>query len=419
MIGLGDVDMDVMRTLAVALAAGLLIGVERGWSQRKEEAGGRVSGVRTFGLLGLAGGVAGLLPPALMTVMAAGVAALMVIGYIRSSRSRENLSATGALVGLLTFGLGVMAAQGLWVQVLAAAAVSTLLLSMRSQLHGWLKGMSEAEVEAVARFALISLVVLPLLPDVGMGPYEALNPRKIWFVVVLISGLSFAGYIASRRLGPKHGLLITAACGAIVSSTAVTIAFARKLKAGAAGEGALVAGIAIASLIMFVRVLILTAIFIPYALATLALAMVPATVTGVLLAGLALRRMEDSGKDGEMKLGNPLDFLPALILAALVAVFTLGVRWAETQFGGAGIAVLLSITGLADVDAAVIAMSGLPKATLSARDAGLILAAPVLVNTGFKGILALAIAQGRRGWRAAFPLFASVIASGAALLLLF
>lgn len=422
MTGIGQIDMDVLRTLAVALAAGLLIGVERGWTHRKAQPGSRVSGIRTFCLTGLAGGVAGLLPLPLMTVIAAGVAAIMVVGYVRSSSGtergdRENVSATSAIVGLLTFGLGLMSAQGLWVQALAAAAVTVLLLSMRAQLHGWLKGMNAKEVEAVARFALIALVILPLLPDQAMGPYDAINPRKIWLVVVLVSGLSFAGYVASRRLGPERGLLITAAAGALVSSTAVTIAFARKLKAGAAGEGALIAGIAIASLVMFIRVMLLSAALIPSALPALALAMVPATIVAVALATLALFRARDGQGDGEMKLGNPLDFIPALILAALVAAISVGVYWVKGAIGDAGIAILLSITGLADVDAAVISMSSLPPGTLDPYTAGLILAGPILVNTAFKGVLAIVIAPGRKGWRAAFPLFASVAASGAGLAL--
>ncbi|MBK5264328.1 MAG: MgtC/SapB family protein [Alphaproteobacteria bacterium] len=408
-------DINVIRVLAIALTAGLLIGMERGWQYRESPPGSRVSGFRTFGLIGLSGGVAGLLPMPLMVILAGGVAATLVAGYLRSTEHDKNVSVTNTIVGLLTFGLGIAATLGFGIQVLAAAAVTTLLLSMRHQLHGWLKGMSAAEIEAIARFALIALVILPLLPDSAMGPYDALNPRKIWLVVVLVSGLSFTGYVLSRRIGPERGFLITAACGAIVSSTAVTIAFARKLKADVPGEGALIAGIAIASLIMFIRVMLLTAVLMPSVLPSLALAMVPATITAIVFVALALRRTDDGHHGGDMKLGNPLDFIPALILGAMVAGLTVAVRWAETQFGDTGIAILLSIMGLADVDAAVLSMSGLPAGTLSPRDAGLILAGPVLVNTACKGVLTLIIAPGRKGWRAALPLFASVAASGAGL----
>jgi uncharacterized membrane protein (DUF4010 family) len=411
MFGLGEIDKDVLRALAVALTAGLLIGVERGWAYRREQAGGRVSGLRTYGLIGLSGGIAGLLPLPLTAIIAGGVAALMVVGYIRSSRSEENLSATSAIVGLLTFGLGLMATQGLLVQVLAAAAITTLLLSMRSQLHGLLRGMSETEVEAIARFALIALVILPILPDQPMGPYDAINPRKIWLIVVLVSGLSFTGYVATRWLGPQKGLMMTAAAGALVSSTAVTISFARKLKAGAAGEGALVAGIAVASLVMFVRVLILVSALAPFALPSLALVLAPGTVVALALAAWALLRVREEQESDEMELGNPLDFLPALILAGLIAALSVAVRWAQQNLGESGMVALISISGLADVDAAVISIANLPAGTLDPWRAGLILSGPVLVNTAFKGVLALAIAQGRKGLRAAFPLFASVVAS--------
>lgn len=401
--------------LGMSLAIGLLIGVERGWRLRDEKPGTRVAGFRTFGLVGLLGGVAGLVPVAIGAIILLAASAILVAGYIRQIEESQNLSATNALVALLTMLLGFLATTGFWVPALVAAATATLLLSMREQFHRWLKGMSSNEIQSVGRFALIALVILPLLPDRRFGPFDAWNPRQIWLVVVLVSGLSFAGYVATRRLGSTKGLLMTAVCGAIVSSTAVTAAFARRLKTDRDAEGALIAGIALASVVMFVRVLLLTFLLAPRALQSLAWTMIPATVVALILAVLALRRVSDQPGTPEVQLGNPLDLKAALGMAALVAVLAVVSRWAAQRFGDAGIAVVLSITGLADVDAAVITLAGLPAGTLDGRTAGLVLASPVLINTAFKGVLAFTIAPGRIGWRAAMPLFASVLAACAAL----
>lgn len=404
--------------LANALAVGLLIGVERGWTSREEGPGTRVAGFRTFGVLGLIGGVAGMLTqlPAAMALVAA--TAFLLVGYFRQSARADGLSATNALVGVLTVMLGLLATTGHATEALAAAAIIALLLSMRQKLHGWLRGMSETEIRSAARFGLIALVLLPLAPDVPMGPLDAWNPHQLWLVVVLVSGLSFAGYVAARRIGQARGVLVTAVCGAIVSSTAVTVAFARRLAAGEAPAGPLIGGIALASLMMFVRVLLLTGILAPYALLSLAQVIIPALVTALILTVVMLRRTGAGQATGPVTLGNPLDLGAALGLAALVALISLASRWAFERFGEIGVGGVLALTGLADVDAAVMSLAGLPAGTLDARTAGLVLAVPVLLNTLFKAGLALVLAPGKMGLRAATPLAASVAASAIALLLM-
>ena len=401
----------ILRALAAALAVGLLIGLERGWRQREQALGGRVSGFRTFGLLGLAGGVAGLLPVAIAAVLAAAVVASLVVGYAGALRRQESLSATTTVTGILTFGLGYAAAGGMIVAAFAGAAITLIVLVSRGRLHGLLKGLTEREIESVARFAIVALVVLPLLPDAGFGPYGAWNPRRIWMVVVIVLGLSFAGYAAVRRLGAERGILVTALTGALVSSTAVTLTYARRLRAGDGPEAALTAGIALASLVMFVRVQIVAAMLAPFASVSLALTMVPALVTALGAALFALRRGRGEAGPQELHLGNPLDFGPALLLAGLVAILSVVARWALDMWGSSGVAVLLGITGMMDVDAAVLTLAGLPPGTIDGWTAGVVLSIPILVNTAIKGAMALTVAGGRAGARASAPLFAAVLAS--------
>jgi uncharacterized membrane protein (DUF4010 family) len=401
--------------LIAATAAGLLIGLERGWRQRAQDAGTRVAGFRTFGLIGLIGGIAGLASDPVAAALGLGVAATLAVGYWKSARE-DALSATTTIAGVLTFGIGLAALRLSPGIALAAAAGSYIILSARHSMHALLRGLTEAEIEGVARFALVALVILPLLPDAAYGPYDAWNPRRIWMVVVLVTGLSFAGYVAARRFGADRGILIVALTGSLVSSTAVTADLARRLRREPESRRALTAGIALASIVMFVRVQILVLVLIPRALPTLALAMAPATVVAGALAFLAWRRQRAEPAP-PVPLGNPFDFGPALLLAAMVAILSLIARWALERFGGEGLAVVLGLTGLMDVDAAVLTLAGLPQAALDNATAGIVLAVPVLANTAIKGIIAVVIARGRDGIRASLPLFASLAASSASLLL--
>jgi uncharacterized membrane protein (DUF4010 family) len=401
--------------LIAATAAGLLIGLERGWRQRAQDAGTRVAGFRTFGLIGLIGGIAGLASDPVAAALGLGVAATLAVGYWKSARE-DALSATTTIAGVLTFGIGFAALRLSPGIALAAAAGSYIILSARRSMHALLRGLTEAEIEGVARFALVALVILPLLPDAAYGPYDAWNPRRIWMVVVLVTGLSFAGYVAARRFGADRGILIVALTGSLVSSTAVTADLARRLRKEPESRRALTAGIALASIVMFVRVQILVLVLIPRALPTLALAMAPATMVAGALAFLAWRRQRAEPAP-PVPLGNPFDFGPALLLAAMVAILSLVARWALERFGGEGLAVVLGLTGLMDVDAAVLTLAGLPQAALDNATAGIVLAVPVLANTAIKGIIAVVIARGRDGIRASLPLFASLAASAAGLLI--
>lgn len=408
--------------VALAFALGMLIGIERGWSRRNDPEGSRVAGIRTFSLLGLAGGLAGEalhVSPILGAVLVIAAAAALLIGYGRSVET-HNLSATTTIVGVITLGIGVLATNDQSVLASAAAAVTTLILSMRRQLHGWIERLSEAEVHAIARFALLSIAILPLLPDRSFGPYDAWNPRQIWMVVVLVSGFSLAGYAATRRLGESHGILATAAAGAMVSSTAVTASLAARLRKGEAAEGALAAGIALASAVMFLRVLILAAFIAPFALPALALVVGPAAVVSVAGAAWLMRRAPGttSAAHEPAALRNPFDLAPALLLAGLVMALSLLARWVLDRYGDTGLATVLALSGMLDVDSAIITLGALPQGSLDGPAAGLALAAPVMMNTLVKAGLTITVAKGWAGWRAALPLLASILAGGLALPLL-
>lgn len=401
--------------LALSLAVGLLIGVERGWSSREEAAGRRVAGLRTFGLLGLLGGVLGTLGlevhPLLAVVILASAAAALVAGYLRDMRVDNHVSVTTTIAGLLTLCLGILATNGYPKSAVLAATSAMLLLSLRQQLHGWIKRLSATDVQAAARFAIIAGAVLPLLPDRRFGPYDAWQPRELWLVVVLVTGFSFAGYIANRLFGARRGILATSAIAGSYSSTAVTAVLARRLNVADAPPALLAAGIAVASTMMFLRVLLLTGLLATSALPSLATAAVPAAIVSLVASLWLVRRgAADSQDSPAVTSRNPVELLPALGFALLVALMALASRWAEHRFGDAGVAILLTVTGSFDVDAAIVTLGGLPAGTLAPGLAGLVIALPVLFNTLFKSAIVIFLTRSRVGARAALPLLASAAA---------
>jgi uncharacterized membrane protein (DUF4010 family) len=404
---------EVYRDLALSLAIGLLIGIERGWSARVEAPGRRVAGLRTFGLLGLLGGLLGTIGlhvhPIASFVVLAGAVAAVVAGYVNDMRVNGRVSATSTVAALLTLCLGLIATNGYPRLAMAAAAAATLLLSLRSRLHAWLARLDERDVLATARFAIIAAAILPLLPDRRFGPYEAWNPRELWLVVVLVTGFSFAGYVAARRFGPARGTLATAAIGGMYSSTAVTAALSRRLADPAEPREALASGVALASAMMLLRVLVLTALLASSAAPTLAMLVGPAALVAVAIGAWQVRQSIGTPAAAPPVLGrgNPFELLPALGFALIVAVLALATRWAAARFGDGGIAALIAITGTFDVDAAIVTLGGLPEGMLAPEVAGLVLAGPVLLNTLFKAGIALALAGPRRGWPAALPLLAA------------
>lgn len=410
----------VLTAIGLALALGLLVGVQRGWALRAEQDGARFAGIRTFGLLGLAGGIAGALQQraeGLATVLLAGAGALVVMGYWRSTQRNPSISGTASLVGLLTLACGFLAGSGSFGLASAATGVMVLILAMRAQLHGWVQALEEGEVLAIARFALIALVILPLLPDTPFGPYDAWQPRELWMVVVLVCGFSLAGYVAAKRLGASQATLATAAAGAMVSSTAVTASLADQMRRSEGDPAVLNAGIALASAVMFARVMALTGALAGFVLPKLAVWAVPGLVASLIGTAVLLPRRRDGTHSGggATQLRNPFAITPALVLMVLVMMLSVAARWVLEQFGDAGLATVLALSGLVDVDSAIITIGHLPGGTVSPTLAALVLMPPVLLNTLFKAGTAIGMAGWRQAWPGAAVLGTSCLAALATL----
>lgn len=393
--------------LGAALACGLMIGIERGWRLREEDSGTRVAGVRTFTLLGGGGGVAALLgtmmSPWLAVVVAAALAALVVVGFMRDSERRDATSFVAAIVALA---LGLLAGAGQPALAVAMGAIATLLLSARKELHRFVGRLNSTDVRAFALYAVIAAAVLPFLPNRQMGPLDAWNPFQLWMVIVLVTGLAFAGYVANRTVGAAKGILATAVIGGAYSSTAVTASLAQRL--GKGEQGPFAAGIALASAVMYLRVLALVALLTPSTLMAMLLTTGPATVVALAVALIAWLRSSDA-VDGKLtQPGNPIALLPAFGFVAIVAASAVIALWAQANFGQSGVATSLFLTGSFDVDAAIITLSGLPPATIARDVAALALGGTIVANMGLKMVVTLIYAR-RHGLKATAMLAASTV----------
>lgn len=407
----------ISQALAVgtALACGLLIGIERGWKLKDQKPGTRVAGVRTFAMLGLVGGIAGLVgalgQPLVAAVLAASAAAIMVTAYARELKQQRD--ATSAVAALVTLAIAFLAGSGSPGLAIACAAVAVALLALRTELHGFVDRLEAGDIKALARYAVIAGAVLPFLPNGPYGPYGAWNPQKLWLVVVLVTGFSFLGYAANRIFGARRGTIVTSLIGGAYSSTAVTQSLAQRLGSDEVG-GAEPAGIALASAVMYLRVLLLVALLATSVLFDFAILILPALLVGAAAGYWLYRKAPSHG--GPAPPGNPIAILPALGFLAFVAIAAVAARWAEGRFGQEGIAGLVLITGAMDVDTAIITLGGLNPGAISPALAALALAGTVFVNMSVKLGITLAYARSK-GTSAALALGASMLVLAATIAL--
>lgn len=360
--------------LGAALAIGLLIGLQRGWQDRDMPEGSRVAGLRTLALTGLLGGVLGtLLPRYGPWPLVAGllsVAALLAVSYWQTANAQKNLSATGAIATLLTLVLGAFAASTSIALAFAAAVIAAVLLDLKPTLHGWLRLIQQSELTAALQLLVLSVVILPNLPNEGYGPYQALNPYELWWAVILIAGLSLSGHFAMRLTGPQRGILWTGLLGGLASSTATTLALARYARGQPELSSTAAAGSLTACGVMFFRMAALIGVIQPALLRTMGLTLL---TCGLVLLLLGLRQWRrtgsQSGGEGLATMASPFDLGTALGFGIFLALMAVLVPAAREWLGHSGIYALSAVSGLADVDPILISLArqqgggALPAAT--------------------------------------------------------
>lgn len=387
----------LLTRLGLALAIGFLIGVERGWRSREEAEGERAAGVRTFALTGLSGGLWALLAKEVGDVVfAAGFiafAAAMTLFRWRETEHEGRFGATTVVAAFLTFALGAYAIVGDMAAAAAGAVATTALLAAKDVLHTWLKALSWEELRAALILLAMSFVVLPVLPNEGYGPYQALNPYSLWLMTIVVAGVSFIGYVAMKIAGTRYGTLIAGVAGGLVSSTVTTLDLARKAKAAPANARMFLAGAIAASVTMFGRVGIVVALFGPSLLERLAAplaaaAVVLVTAALVLIAPWATSEPQGEGEGAQLR--NPFDLREALGFAALLAVILLLSKALTAMFGAEGSVGLAAVAGIADVDAITLSMTELAGSGGSAAlEAAVAILVAVAANSLSKSVLAI------------------------------
>ncbi|WP_281245925.1 MgtC/SapB family protein [Oceanisphaera psychrotolerans] len=312
-------DHSTLARLGLSLLLGALIGIQRGWQSRDSQAGQRVAGVRTHALVGLFGGLVALLGTHvgqwLTGVGLLGVVALTLVAYRARSRDQADYSITGSIGLALTFCFGALALFDDPAIAATAAVITAFILDNKREIHGLLQKLRQHELDAGLKLLLISVVMLPLLPDRAMGPGGAINPFEIWWMVVLIASISFLGYFAIRLGGTEKGIFFTSLFAGLTSSTALTLYYARLSRTTPALSPMLAAGILLACGTMFPRILVYCALINPALLAAL---WQPVLVMTLLLYGPAIwiwHRHRGGETVGQPSLDmNPLDLKAAFFL---------------------------------------------------------------------------------------------------------
>ena len=384
--------------LAVAMLIGLLVGLDR---ERAEERKERqlFAGVRTFPMIALAGCVPMLLighaGPLLLLGALLAVAAVTVVAYARGAATGD-IGATTEIAAIATFLLGALAGAGELVVAGAAGVAMSVLLVAKPRIEGFSRALSQEEVSAVLQLAVISVIILPVLPNQGYGPWAVLNPREIWWVVVLVAGFSFVGFVATRLLGDRRGLLLAGAIGGLVSSTAVTMTMAERSRDDARAARSAAAAAVIASAIMCGRVLIMAAAINTAILPRLAPVMAAMAAGGALIAWW-LGRSATTAEPTPSRLSNPFNLRHGLVFAAIYAAVLLAVRATQDYIGPSGLFAVAGLSAVADVDAATIAVTRSGPGADLWRGAAAAVAVAAVVNTLVK--LGLALGMGAPAFR--------------------
>ena len=401
-----------LMALGVALLLGALIGIQRGWKDREREAGERVAGVRTHTLTALMGGLGAILAEHLgQWVLASLLVSLALIGavaYRRRTEAFRDYSITGLIGLILTFLFGALAAMGELEIAASSAVVTALLLDNKAEIHSLLNKLRSHELEAGLKLLLISVVVLPLLPDRGFGPGQAINPFQVWWMVVLIASISFIGYFAIRVGGAQRGILFIGLFAGLTASTPLTLHFSRLSRNEPELAPLLAAGILFACGTMFPRILLLCGILNPSLVPPLAL---PALLMMTLLyvpALLIWYRHRRIAIEQPTTHQNPLELGTAIGFGAVLMVVMLLSQLLRTWFGDAGIYLLAAASGLADVDAVTLSLTQMSGAQLAL---GTVVAAIIIaasVNSLVKATMASVLGDRRLAWRVAAPMVLAI-----------
>lgn len=409
--------IELLQRMSVALAIGLLIGIERGWASRGEKEGERTAGLRTIALSGLLGGVIGAMALRLeggAIVLALGFAAFAAIIALFRRHEMEHegtYGATTVVATMLSFALGSLAVVGEPMVAAAAGVAAAGLLALKSALHGWLRNLTFEELRAGLILLAMSLIFLPVLPDRGFGPFAALNPYDLWLMTILIAGVSFAGYVAMKWIGGAHGIALSGIAGGLVSSTAVTLSYARLARETPERTSVLMGGALLAAVTMMLRILLVAGSINQSLMRWLLLPIGLAALVTAAISGWKFWHGADDSLASPLTVKNPFELSTVLRFTALLAVIMVAAKALVSWAGDWGAYALGAVSGVADVDAITLSMSRLSTNGLDLETAAAAILLAAAVNTISKAGMAWA-AGGNEPGRQLGLAAAAAIAAG-------
>ncbi len=384
-----------LEAFATALGIGLLIGMER--ERRPDSA----AGLRTFALVSMLGCLFALLGektggPWLLAVGLLVVSVTMVASNFSTQQEEQYRGFTSEAAIVITYGLGAAVWLGYSTLAVMLAIATTVLLYFKAELRNISERMTPKDINSILQFAVLSLVILPILPSQEYGPYNALNPRQIWWMVVLISGLALSGYLALRIIGARHGAAVLGIFGGLASSTATTMMFSRHAR----DHGDLVRMAAIVILIANVMVMIrlglVSGVVAPDLITPIAIVFACGIVPGVAMALYGWKALIDADDLPMPEVKNPTELKTAISFGLLYALVLLASAWLQDIAGNSGLYIVALVSGLTDADASVLStlrMFNLEK--VSRGDAVIAVTLALMANLVFKIGLVISIGGGK------------------------
>jgi len=408
-----------------ALAIGVLVGLQREYAYG--DSGGELfAGVRTFALIGLLGCTAALVASELASPwgfvgIVAPMGALVVVAHFIAAWRHEGTGLTTEIATLLTILAGALCYWNYLALAAAIAVVTTVLLSLKPEMHAFAQRITREDIYATLKFAVVTVIVLPVLPNqtYGWAPLDVLNPYEIWLMVVLISGISFLGYVLIKLVGPRQGISLAGLLGGLVSSTPVTLSFARRSHEETDLAKPLALGITVAWAMTYLRVIVEVATLNAALLSKLWPPLLASATIGLAYSAyLYLQQRTDEA--GDISYSNPFELETALKFGLLYAVVLLGTKAAQVYLGDAGVYISSAISGLTDTDAVTLSMARLSRSGggLDVTTAARAVVLGVMANTAVKGAIVLG-GGARKLRRAIIPGLVLMLVSGISIAFLF
>ena len=407
-------EIELFQKLAISLGLGLLVGLQRQHDQSK------LAGIRTFPLITLFGTLSAYLAQDfggwILGMSMVSLAGLVVVANLMRMKSPPyDIGLTTEAAALLMFVVGAYLVLGNGTVAIAVGGTVAVLLHLKERLHTFVKGIGEADLKAIMQFVVISLVILPVLPDQTFGPYDVLNPHNIWLMVVLIVGISVTGYFIYKFFGNKAGTILGGVLGGLISSTATTVSYAKRTKHSNTSTSLAALIIFIATVVSIIRIMVEISVVAP---ATVSVVLPPlaALLLLMLVVGGISYLMKQKGHDTMPEQGNPAQLKTALVFGFIYALVILGTAFAKDYFGNKGLYIVAVISGLTDVDAITLSTSRLMQVgNIELQNGWRVILTAALSNLVFKGGLVAVL-----GNRAAFVkvaiLFGIVLAGGIAII---